>query len=148
MTLPPGQHRIDGFPRFGTHRGRPAPALPVDPVIEIGGAVTEPIALPLTVLATLPRRELTADFHCVAGWTATGLRWEGVAVEAFYRTVIEPAIRPGATITHVVFAGLDGHQSVGERHPSLPARLLRPVYRLVVPFGVFLGARGSRRGDG
>ena len=112
MTLPPGQHRISGFPRFGTHLHKPAPPVPADPVIEIDGAVTEPVALPLSALATLPRRELTADFHCVAGWSATGLLWEGVAFEILYREVIEPVVRPGAAATHLVFAGLDGYRSV------------------------------------
>jgi DMSO/TMAO reductase YedYZ molybdopterin-dependent catalytic subunit len=111
-TLPPGQRPIDGFPRFGTHLHRPPPAVPADPVIEVGGAVARPFALPLGELATLPRRELTADFHCVAGWSATDLRWEGVPFETFYRTIIEPSVRPGASITHVVFAGLDGYRSV------------------------------------
>ena len=233
MELPPGQRRIDGFPRFGTHLGRPAPAVPADPVIEISGAVTEPFALPLARLTTLPRRELTADFHCVAGWSATNLHWEGVAFETFYRMIIEPSIPPGTTVTHLAFGGLDGHRSVvaiedaladdvliaeqldgrpldgdhgaparlvspsqygyvstkhlcrislhtrnpravhaahpiskivllgplimphprarvwqEERHPHLPARLLRRLYRLTIPAGVFLGARGSRRGPG
>ncbi len=111
MTLPPGQHRVKGFPRFGTHLHRPPPAVPSEPAIEIGGAVTEPFTLPLTELATLPRRELTADFHCVAGWTATGLRWEGVAVETFYREVIQPAVDADTAITHLVFGGLDGFES-------------------------------------
>jgi hypothetical protein len=39
--------------------------------------VTHALDLPLATLATLPRRELTADFHCVAGWSATDLGWEG-----------------------------------------------------------------------
>jgi DMSO/TMAO reductase YedYZ molybdopterin-dependent catalytic subunit len=112
VRLPPGQRPIDGFPRFGTHLHRPAPAVPVDPVLEVGGAVTEPFALPLTALATLPRRELTADFHCVAGWSATELHWEGVAFETFYRTIIEPSVQPGALVTHVAFGGLDGYRSV------------------------------------
>jgi DMSO/TMAO reductase YedYZ molybdopterin-dependent catalytic subunit len=112
MTLPPGQHRIDGFPRFGTHLARPAPAVPADPGIEIAGAVTAPSTLPLAGLATLPRREATSDFHCVAGWSATGLRWEGVAFAAFYRAIVEPAVRPDATVTHLVFGGLDGYRSV------------------------------------
>jgi DMSO/TMAO reductase YedYZ molybdopterin-dependent catalytic subunit len=81
-------------------------------VIEISGVVTEPFALPLAELATLPRRELSAAFHCVAGWSATGLHWEGVAFETFYRAVIEPALRPDASVTHVVFGGLDGYRSV------------------------------------
>jgi DMSO/TMAO reductase YedYZ molybdopterin-dependent catalytic subunit len=112
VTLPPGQHLVDGFPRFGAHLSQPAPAVPTDPVIEIGGVVTEAFDLPLATLATLPRRELTADFHCVAGWSATGLRWEGVSFETVYRTFIEPAIPPTRSVTHVVFGGLDGHRSV------------------------------------
>jgi DMSO/TMAO reductase YedYZ molybdopterin-dependent catalytic subunit len=224
MRLPPGQHEIDGFPRFGTHLSRPAPAVPADPVIEISGAVTEPTALPVAALATLPRRELTADFHCVAGWSATGLRWEGVAFQAFFRAIIEPSLPPEAAVTHLTFGGLDGHRSVvavedaladdvliaerldgwpldgdhgaparlvsprqygyistkhlcrielhsgvpsgiraahplsrvmlrgplvkphprarvwkEERHPYVPPRLLRPLYRLTIPFGVRLG---------
>jgi DMSO/TMAO reductase YedYZ molybdopterin-dependent catalytic subunit len=112
VTLPPGQRAIDGFPRFGTHFHRPPPAIPTDPVIEIAGAVAEPFALPLAGLATLPRREITADFHCVAGWTVTNLHWEGVAFETLYRTIIEPSVPAGTTVTHVVFGGLDGYQSI------------------------------------
>ncbi|MEY2449447.1 MAG: hypothetical protein QOH79_2923 [Acidimicrobiaceae bacterium] len=229
MTLPPGQHAVDGFPRFGTHLHRPPPAVPADPAIEIGGAVTESFALPLTELATLPRRQLTADFHCVAGWSAIDLRWEGVAFNTFYRMIVEPSVRSGTSITHVVFGGLDGFESVvsiedaladdvliadrldgraldpdhgapvrlvsphqygyistkhlcrielhtvepaenmgaahpvsrlalrgpvkrhprarvweEERHPSLPAWLLRPVYRLAIRPIAFLSARGRR----
>ena len=110
MTLPPGQHAVDGFPRFGTHLHNPPPAIPSEPVIEIGGAVNEPVTLPLADLATLPRRELTADFHCVAGWSATGLRWEGVPFAAFYREVIERSLRPGTRVTHLLFRGLDGYR--------------------------------------
>jgi DMSO/TMAO reductase YedYZ molybdopterin-dependent catalytic subunit len=112
VALPPGQRLVEGFPRFGTHLARPAPVVPADPVITIRGAVTEPIEVRLATLATLPRRALSADFHCVAGWSATDLRWDGVPFEAFYRTIVEPALVPGAVITHVVFRGLDGYRSV------------------------------------
>jgi DMSO/TMAO reductase YedYZ molybdopterin-dependent catalytic subunit len=112
VTLPPGQRPIDGFPRFGTHLHRPPPAVPVDHVIEISGAVTRSFAWPVAELATLPRRELTADFHCVAGWSATDLHWEGVAFETFYRLIIEPSVPPDASITHVVCEGLDGYRSL------------------------------------
>jgi DMSO/TMAO reductase YedYZ molybdopterin-dependent catalytic subunit len=110
--LPPGQRPVDGFPRFGTHLHRPAPPVPDEPVIEIGGAVDRSSTVPLAELARLPRRELTADFHCVAGWSAIGVRWEGVAFEAFYREIIGPSVRPAASVTHLVFAGLDGYRSV------------------------------------
>jgi DMSO/TMAO reductase YedYZ molybdopterin-dependent catalytic subunit len=112
MTLPPGQHAVDGFPRFGTHLHRPPPAVPAAPEIAIQGAVSEPVVVPLTELDTLPRRELTTDFHCVAGWSATGLHWEGVPFAAFHSRYIEPAVRPGAAVTHLGFAGLDGYRSV------------------------------------
>ena len=110
MTLPPGQHPIDGFPRFGTHLDRPPPPVPVHPVIEISGAATTCLAVPLADLAILPRREITADFHCVAGWSATNLHWEGVALETFYRQIIEPSLRPSTSVSHLAFGGLDGYR--------------------------------------
>ena len=112
MTLPPGQRRIEGFPRFGTHLHRPPPAVPAAPELEINGAVGAPIALGLAELASLPRRELIADFHCVAGWSATDLRWEGVGFETFYRAVVEPSVPPDPPVTHIVFEGLDGYRSI------------------------------------
>jgi DMSO/TMAO reductase YedYZ molybdopterin-dependent catalytic subunit len=111
VTLPPGQRRIDGFPRFGTHLHHPPPRVPEAPAIEITGAVAEPVSVPLERLATLPRTERIADFHCVAGWSATGLRWEGVAFATFYRELVEPALRPGVHVTHLRFRGLDGYAS-------------------------------------
>ena len=111
VTLPPGQRAVDGFPRFGTHLHRPPPAVPTDPVIKISGAVADSFDFPLIELAALPRRELIADFHCVAGWSATNLRWEGVAFETFYRTIIEP-LQPDPSVTHIVFGGLDRYRSI------------------------------------
>jgi DMSO/TMAO reductase YedYZ molybdopterin-dependent catalytic subunit len=119
VTLPPGQRRVEGFPRFGTHFHLPPPAVPTDPAIEIRGAVATPFDVPLADLATLPRRELTGDFHCVAGWSATDLRWEGVAFEAFYRSIIEPSLTPGSSITHLVFEGLDHYRSIVEIEDAL-----------------------------
>lgn len=110
--LPPGQRATDGFPRFGAHLHRAAPAVPEDPEIEIAGAVAEPFAVALADFATLPRRELIADLHCVSGWSTTNLKWEGVGFEAFYRQIIEPKLRQGDAVTHVVFAGLDGYRSI------------------------------------
>ena len=119
VSLPPGQHATDGFPRFGTHLARPAPTVPANPTIEIGGAGAEPLALPLGELGELPRRELTADFHCVAGWSATDLEWEGVAFETFYRTIIEPLLPPDTSVTHVGFRGLDRHRSIVQIEDAL-----------------------------
>jgi DMSO/TMAO reductase YedYZ molybdopterin-dependent catalytic subunit len=119
QTLPPGQRAIQGFPRFGTHFHAPPPATPADPVLAIGGAVMAPISMPLARLATLPRREITADLHCVAGWSATGLRWEGVAFATLYREVIAPVLPTGPAITHVVFEGLDRYRSIVQLEDAL-----------------------------
>jgi len=80
--------------------------------MQIGGAVTEQFVVRLSELAALPRREVTADFHCVAGWSATDLHWEGVAFATFYRTIIEPLVPPDTPVTHVVFEGLDRYRSI------------------------------------
>ena len=101
--LPPGQRDLGRFPRFGTNQG-PPPAVPAAPAIEVAGAVAAPRAIAAMELDSLPRRTLLADFHCVAGWSARGLRWEGVP--------LAEALRPSAAATHVRFTGLDGHFSV------------------------------------
>ena len=102
-SLPPGQRALDRFPRFGTNQG-PPPAVPAAPVIELAGAVDEPATIAAADLASLPRQTLLADFHCVAGWSARGLRWDGVP--------LREVLRPSAAATHVRLVGLDGHWSV------------------------------------
>jgi DMSO/TMAO reductase YedYZ molybdopterin-dependent catalytic subunit len=98
--LPPGQRALDRFPRFGTNIG-PPPAVPLAPTIEFADA---PGAVAVAALASLPRRTLRADFHCVAGWSTRGLCWEGVPLAA--------VLRPSAATTHVRFEGADGHWAV------------------------------------
>lgn len=227
QSLPPGQFRIDGFPRFGTHFHRPPPAVPPDAHLVITGAVRSPLRLAVADLETMPRREMLSDFHCVSGWTATDLRWGGVAFETIYRQLIEPVLE--GEPSHLVFAGIDGHESallledalaegvmvadqlagrrldadhgaparlvspaqygymstkhlyrievrtspprrlgaahpvaaIGlrgplvlrhprarvaqeERHPFLPARLLRPLYRRIIPVGIAISKDRNR----
>ncbi|GGV65915.1 sulfite oxidase-like oxidoreductase [Streptomyces longisporoflavus] len=112
LRLPPGQRAISGFPRFGKDLKNPPPPIPADPVIELGGVLTEGVALSVAELGKLPRREVRADFHCVAGWSATGLVWEGVAFKDFYRVLVEPRLRPGAVVSHLVFVGSDGMRAL------------------------------------
>jgi len=107
--LPPGQRKADGFPRFGGPF-KP-PTVPANPALEITGAVREPVTVALSELSALPRTEQTFDFHCVAGWSATGLRWEGVGFTTFYHSIIEPQLSPATAVTHVVFRRLDGYRA-------------------------------------
>ena len=109
-TLPPGQRLIDVFPRYGTHFSRPIPDVSQLSVIKVSGALTRPVDIPIAGLASMPRREMLADFHCVAGWSAQGLRWGGVPFRTLYEAVIEPVARPG--VSHLLFAGIDGFRAV------------------------------------
>jgi DMSO/TMAO reductase YedYZ molybdopterin-dependent catalytic subunit len=112
VALPPGQHRVDGFPRFGTHLHHPPPPVPVGHRLVVTGADGTTLSLSMDELAALPRVSYSADFHCVAGWSATDLHWEGVSFATLYRTVLSPVLADGAVTSHVVFGGLDGYESV------------------------------------
>src|SRR5262249_32377369 len=104
---------IDHSPRFGVHFSQPAPPAADCTELNIGGpAVTQAFALPHAELALAPRRSLTADFHCVAGWTFRGLRWEGVHFRAFYESTIVPRAHPREGVSHLRFTGADGYASV------------------------------------
>src|SRR2546421_9386013 len=109
-ALPPGQHLIEGFPRYGTHFSRPVPDTSRLRAITVDGAVSRALEIAIADLTTLPRREMVADFHCVAGWSVQGLRWDGVQVRTLYEAMIEPVARPG--VSHVLFAGIDGFRAV------------------------------------
>ncbi|MEU6133549.1 molybdopterin-dependent oxidoreductase [Nocardioides sp. NPDC047086] len=113
-ALPPGQRRIHFFPRFGRRAGQPPPAAPAHPTVVFGGALTAPIEIAVDELVGVDRRELHADFHCVAGWSVTGLRWEGAAFADVYQRYVAPALVPGTTVTHVLLRGLDGEHFVAE----------------------------------
>ncbi len=112
--LPPGQRRIDFFPRFGRRSDLPPPAVPDRPTVTFSGALTAPIEMTVADLVEAGRRELQADFHCVAGWSVTDLRWEGVAFADAYRLFIAPAVVPGTIVTHVRVRGLDREEYVAE----------------------------------
>lgn len=124
MSLPPGQHAIGDFPRFGSHRGAPPPRIAQPAAIRIEGAVAQRLELPLARLAALPHRELVADFHCVAGWSAPGLRWSGVSFRAFYEGLIVPEARPDAAVSHLLFGGADGYYAVLTLEDALDADVL------------------------
>lgn len=110
MELPAGQRLVESFPRFGLG-GRP-PAVPDVPQLRVEGLGAEPLTLAVADLLELPRRTVTADFHCVSGWTAAAQQWEGVAFRDVYDAVLAPRLAPGVLVTHVVLEGLDGYRSL------------------------------------
>lgn len=110
--LPPGQRAVQGFPRFGVDLEHPPPTVPAGMVVDVVGELTRRVSVDPADLAGLPRRAVTADFHCVAGWSALDLHWEGVAFADLYRLVLEPALAPAAQVRYLVFVGLDGFRSI------------------------------------
>jgi DMSO/TMAO reductase YedYZ molybdopterin-dependent catalytic subunit len=112
VRLPPGQRAVRGFPRFGVDLSHPPPGAPAGWGIEVAGELTRRVSLGPDELAHLPRREVVADLHCVAGWSAVGLRWEGVPFSEVYHAVVEPALAERARVTYVVFVGLDAYRSI------------------------------------
>jgi DMSO/TMAO reductase YedYZ molybdopterin-dependent catalytic subunit len=111
-TLPPGQRAIDYFPRFGTGLDKPSPAPAADPVIDVavGGDAVARVAV--SDLLAMRRTTVRADFHCVAGWTATDLRWEGVRFSDFLDAVVSAGHPYRRSTSHAQFAGSDGFTSV------------------------------------
>lgn len=125
MTLlPPGQRRVDGLPRFGTHLHRPPPPTPLRPTIRVSGDVDEEFHLGLPVLTALPRVSETADFHCVSAWSATAQCWSGVEFRTLYERCIQPRVRAGSVITHLVLAGLDGYEACLLLEDAMEAEVL------------------------
>lgn len=112
MKLPPGQRAVRGFPRFGIDLEHPPPEPPEGMTIDVTGELVARVSVAPDDLAALPRREVVAALHCVAGWSAVRLRWAGVAFSDFYRLVVAPALVEGARVEYVVFVGLDGYRSI------------------------------------
>jgi hypothetical protein len=109
--LPPGQHLAGGFLRYGTHLFRRVPQ------VASGAEVISVTRRGVTLAEVTPEQlrsmgdqEMTADFHCVAGWSVQGLRWSGVPLRVFYEAVVRPTPEEG--ITHLRFVGTDGFRSV------------------------------------
>jgi DMSO/TMAO reductase YedYZ molybdopterin-dependent catalytic subunit len=104
--LPPGQAEISTYPRFATNY-LSDPVTTGSPTIEISGGGVGTVRLDAAVLSRLPRREVVADFHCVAGWTARDLGWEGVLVRDLYEL-----LSPHPQVTHLRVCGRDGFRGV------------------------------------
>ena len=105
--LPPGQREISTYPRYGSGAIASDPVTPRSPSIEVSGVGIETAWLDAASLSRLPRREIVADFHCVAGWSARDLRWEGVLLRDLYE-MLEPA----GDATHLRACGWDGFRAV------------------------------------
>jgi DMSO/TMAO reductase YedYZ molybdopterin-dependent catalytic subunit len=75
--LPPGQALTRKFPLVGERDISAVPTLDAWR-LEVDGLIDSPFQLTWNEFRALPQQELTADIHCVTGWTHLGMRFTGV----------------------------------------------------------------------
>jgi hypothetical protein len=109
--LPPGQHLARDFLRYGTHLFRRVPEVASgEEVISVTSRGVSLAEVTHEQLRSMGEQEMTADFHCVAGWSVQGLRWSGVPLRVFYEAVVRASSEE--RITHLRFVCTDGFRSV------------------------------------
>lgn len=74
--LPPGQSLTLKWPVL--HEGRVPNFDPATWDLEVRGLVERPFKLSWNEFQALPRKRITADFHCVTTWSKFDNQWEGV----------------------------------------------------------------------
>lgn len=72
--------------------------------LRVWGEVEDEFELRLDEFRSLPRRGLTADFHCVTKWSRLDLAWQGVGTEE----IMERA-RPTRDAKAVMAHGMEGY---------------------------------------
>lgn len=83
--VPPGNHLAKGWPVL---HYSPAPQFDESTWdFKVTGLCGDPFTLSYAELKALPNTTLTADFHCVTGWSALDFAWTGVS----FRTLAEMA---------------------------------------------------------
>ncbi len=81
---------LHDFPVLNIEDGPPAVAAR-DWVLSVDGLVAQPLRLDRAAWLALPRARKTIDLHCVEGWNARNLRWEGVSVkDLLHRVTVRP----------------------------------------------------------
>jgi DMSO/TMAO reductase YedYZ molybdopterin-dependent catalytic subunit len=79
--LPPGQ-TLTAPGKWPVLQFGPEPKPDLDRwEFKVFGLVGNELTLTYKELRALPRKEVTADIHCVTGWSRLGDRWTGVAIQ-------------------------------------------------------------------
>lgn len=92
--IPPGQTLAVGDKWPLLHFG-PVPKIDLATWdLRVFGEVEEPLRLDYGEVRALPSKDVTADIHCVTGWSRLGDRWTGVAIqEILQRVKPKPEVR-------------------------------------------------------
>lgn len=100
--LPPGQRVIQRLKPMGGEPGNPAPRAFR---LRVHGAVESPFDIDFReLLASADKATVSADVHCVTGWSVMGARWTGVPIAALAKRA---GVKP--TARHLVFEAAHGY---------------------------------------
>ena len=83
--VPPGQAVTDKFPVL-TYGGTPS-FNPKTWDFKLWGAVEKPVALSYEQFMSMPKVQVTADFHCVTQWSRLNNVWEGVSISEVMKLI-------------------------------------------------------------
>ncbi|MSQ31813.1 MAG: sulfite oxidase-like oxidoreductase [Dehalococcoidia bacterium] len=83
--VPPGQAVTDKFPVL-THGDIPS-FNPKTWDFKLSGAVEKPVTLTYEKFMSLPKVQVTADFHCVTQWSRLNNVWEGVSISEVMKLI-------------------------------------------------------------
>ncbi|HEY7488117.1 MAG TPA: molybdopterin-dependent oxidoreductase [Streptosporangiaceae bacterium] len=70
------------------------PRTPANYTLTVSGMVRAPRTFTFADLQALPQTRMTAEFHCVTGWTVPNVAWQGVALpDLLDRVGVDPAAK-------------------------------------------------------
>jgi DMSO/TMAO reductase YedYZ molybdopterin-dependent catalytic subunit len=138
--LPPGQRSVEDFPVFQS--GDIPEVSEKKWTFVTSGLIEKPLKATHKEFLSLPSIELSADFHCVTGWSKFDLRWKGILFKTiasmtkplkeakFVEIIAEKGYTTNLPLSvlmddDVIFAfGLDGKPLTREH--GFPLRLVVP----------------------
>lgn len=102
--IPPGQRRVEGFPILSINSTPDFNGKHWN--FTVDGLVEYPTTWSWNELLKLPKTTITADFHCVTGWSRLELTWAGVSMET-----ISNIVKPLSSAHYITSYGPENYSS-------------------------------------
>ena len=119
--LPPGQRLLTALKPMGGDAGDPDPGAFR---LHVHGECDEPFDVDFAGLQSLPKTDVTADVHCVTGWSLFDSRWSGVRVAD-----IAKKAKLRASARYVIFEAANGYTAnVRLTEATAPSVILAYAY--------------------
>ena len=110
--LPPGQWKLDEFPRFGLSKYAKRYQTEFAPLhLTIQGEINQGCAFKTEDLQQLNRVDQVSDFHCVTTWSVTDLQWSGYRFRDFFEQLLQPQAQPKDNALWLILRSQDGFRA-------------------------------------